>query len=113
MHGRPPSFSICTTGMAGCGNAQRTRAHPISALGKCMFGIPIDDIAWLAGAIVAGGLVTGMLAGMFGIGGGGIIVPVLFEVFRVMGVPEDVRMQLSVGTSIAIIVPTNIRSYLI
>ena len=35
-----------------------------------MFGIPIEDIAWLAGAIVAGGLVTGTLAGMFGIGGG-------------------------------------------
>jgi len=77
-----------------------------------MFGIPIEDIAWLAGAIVAGGLVTGTLAGMFGIGGGGIIVPVLYEVFRVLGVPEEVRMQLCVGTSIAIIVPTNIRSYL-
>jgi uncharacterized protein len=77
-----------------------------------MFGIPIEEIAWLTGAIVAGGLVTGMLAGLFGIGGGGIIVPVLYEVFRALGVPEEVRMQLCVGTSIAIIVPTNIRSYL-
>jgi hypothetical protein len=77
-----------------------------------MFGIPVEEIAWLAGAIVAGGLVTGMLAGMFGIGGGGIIVPVLYEVFRALGVADDVRMQLCVGTSIAIIVPTNVRSYL-
>jgi len=76
-----------------------------------MFGIPIHEFAWLTGAIIAGGLVTGMFAGMFGIGGGGIIVPVLFEVFGILGVPEEVRMQLCVGTSIAIIVPTNIRSY--
>ena len=56
--------------------------------------------------------VTGILAGLFGIGGGGIIVPILFEVFRALGVPEDVRMQLCVGTSIVIIVPTNVRSFL-
>ena len=61
---------------------------------------------------VAGGVVTGLLAGLFGVGGGSVIVPVLFEVFRVLGVPEDVRMQLCLGTSIAIIVPTTIRSYL-
>ncbi len=62
--------------------------------------------------IVVGGVVTGILAGLFGIGGGAIIVPVLYEVFRVLGVPEEVRMQLCVGTSMAIIVPTTIRSYL-
>ena len=39
-------------------------------------------------------------------------MPVLYEVFRILGVPEDVRMQLCVGTSIAIIVPTTVRSYL-
>ena len=39
------------------------------------------------------------------------IVPVLFEVFRLLGVPEEVRMQLCVGTSLAIIVPTTVRSY--
>jgi uncharacterized membrane protein YfcA len=77
-----------------------------------MFGIPLGEIAWLAAAIIGGGLVTGLLAGLFGIGGGGIIVPVLFEVFGALGVPEDIRMQLCVGTSIAIIVPTNVRSFL-
>jgi uncharacterized protein len=39
-------------------------------------------------------------------------VPVLYEVFRVLGVPEEVRMQLCIGTSLAIIIPTNIRSYI-
>jgi len=55
--------------------------------------------------------VTGILAGLFGIGGGAVIVPVLFEVFRLLDVPETVRMQLCIGTSMAIIVPTAVRSY--
>ena len=41
-----------------------------------------------------------------------MIVPVLYEAFRVLGVPEDVRMQLCLGTSIAIVVPITIRSYM-
>src|SRR5947199_5377976 len=76
-----------------------------------MASIPVAEIAWLAAAIIAGGVVTGILAGLFGIGGGAIIVPVLYEVFRVLGVPEEVRMQLCIGTSLAIIVPTTVRSY--
>ncbi|MBN8919990.1 MAG: sulfite exporter TauE/SafE family protein, partial [Rhizobiales bacterium] len=76
-----------------------------------MLGIPANELLVLAGAIVAGGLVTGILAGLFGIGGGAIIVPVLYEVFRVIGVEESVRMQLCIGTSLAIIVPTTISSY--
>jgi uncharacterized membrane protein YfcA len=73
--------------------------------------VPLGELAWLAAAIVAGGVIAGFLAGLFGIGGGAIIVPVLYEVFRVLGVPEEVRMQLCVGTSLAIILPTTIRSY--
>ena len=79
---------------------------------SAMLGVPLGEIALLVAAIVASGVVTGLLAGLFGIGGGAVIVPVLFEVFRVLGVPDEVRMQLCVGTSLAIIVPTNIRSYL-
>ena len=74
-------------------------------------GVPLGELAWLALAIIAGGVVTGILAGLFGIGGGAIIVPVLYEVFRIIGVPEEVRIQLCIGTSLAIIVPTTIRSY--
>src|SRR5271154_1454117 len=77
-----------------------------------LLGVPVGELAWLAAAIMLAGVVTGILAGLFGIGGGAVIVPVLFEVFRALGVPEEVRMQLCVGTSIAIIVPTTIRSYL-
>ena len=60
---------------------------------------------------MAAGVATGLLAGLFGIGGGAVIVPVLFEVFRILDVPDAVRMQLCVGTSLAIIVPTALRSY--
>ena len=77
-----------------------------------MFAVPVSELLWLAAAIVVGGVVTGILAGLFGIGGGAVIVPVLYEVFRILGVADDVRMQLCVGTSLAIIVPTTIRSYL-
>src|ERR1700685_4694038 len=77
-----------------------------------LFGVGLSEIIWLAVAIVLGGVGTGILAGLFGIGGGAVIVPVLYEVFRVLGVPEEVRMQLCVGTSIAIILPTTVRSYL-
>jgi len=75
------------------------------------FGAPAGELALLAAAIVVGGMITGILAGLFGIGGGAVIVPVLYEVFRILGVPEEVRMQLCVGTSLAIIVPTTIQSY--
>jgi uncharacterized protein len=76
------------------------------------FGAPLGELAWLVPLIVAGGLVTGLLSGLFGIGGGGIVVPILFEVFRALGVPEEVRLQLCVGTSILILLPTNICSFL-
>ena len=47
----------------------------------------------------------------FGVGGGALIVPVLYELFRILGVPEEVRMPLCVGTSLAIIIPTSISSF--
>jgi uncharacterized membrane protein YfcA len=76
-----------------------------------VLGVPLSELLLLAALIIAAGFVTGILAGLFGIGGGALIVPVLYEVFRVLGVPDEVRFQLCVGTSIAIIVPTNVFSY--
>src|ERR1700682_165387 len=76
-----------------------------------ILGVPLSELLWLAAMIVVGGVITGILAGLFGIGGGAVIVPVLYEVFRILGAPGEVRMQLCVGTSLAIIVPTTIQSY--
>ena len=76
-----------------------------------MLGVPLGEVALLVAAVLIAGVATGILAGLFGIGGGAVIVPVLYEVFRILGVPEEVRMQLCIGTSMAIIIPTAIRSY--
>jgi uncharacterized membrane protein YfcA len=77
-----------------------------------VLGHSVGEIVLLALVIAGAGALVGILAGLFGIGGGAIIVPVLYEVFRVLGVPEDLRMQLCIGTSLSIIVPTTMRSYL-
>lgn len=71
----------------------------------------IADIAILAVALAAAGAVAGLLAGIFGIGGGAVLVPVFFQVFGLLGLDEAVRMHLSVGTSLAVIVPTSLRSF--
>jgi uncharacterized membrane protein YfcA len=72
----------------------------------------LGDLVWLVPALAAGGVVTGILAGLFGIGGGGIIVPVLYELFAIIGVDDAYRIQLALGTSLAIIIPTSFRSFL-
>lgn len=74
-------------------------------------GMPIGDLVFLAVSLIIAGAMTGLLAGVFGVGGGAVIVPVLYEVFRVIGVAEEVRMPLVVGTSLAVIIPTSIRSF--
>lgn len=76
-----------------------------------MFGIPLQDLAFVVIGLLAGGVATGLLAGLFGVGGGAIIVPVIYAVFGLMAVPEDVRMPLAVGTSLAVIIPTSIQSF--
>ena len=56
------------------------------------------------------GALAGFAAGLFGVGGGTIIVPLLFIVFTQMGYPTDVVMHLALGTSLATIIITSISS---
>ena len=56
------------------------------------------------------GALAGFAAGLFGVGGGTIIVPLLFIVFSQMGYPADVVMHLALGTSLATIIVTSISS---
>lgn len=72
----------------------------------------LSQIVFFVAVLAASGVVSGLLAGMFGIGGGAVLVPIFFHIFGLLGVPEEVRMQLSLGTSLAIIVPTSIRSFM-
>jgi uncharacterized protein len=74
-------------------------------------GIDLSGLIELALLLIAVGALSGFLAGLFGIGGGAILVPVFYECFRLAGVPLEVRMPLCIGTSLAIIIPTSIRSF--
>jgi uncharacterized membrane protein YfcA len=68
---------------------------------------------WLLGlatALLATGLVAGVLAGLLGVGGGIVIVPVLYHLFTLLGIDESVRMHVTVGTSLATIIPTSLLS---
>jgi uncharacterized membrane protein YfcA len=71
----------------------------------------LTELALMAVALLVGGALTGLLAGVFGVGGGAVIVPVLYETFTLINVPADIRMPLCVGTSLMAIIPTAIASY--
>jgi uncharacterized membrane protein YfcA len=75
------------------------------------FGISVGELAVLAGAILLAGTLSGLLSGLFGIGGSTIVIPVLYELFRFASVPDDIRMQLCIGTALAVTVPTTLRAY--
>ena len=74
-------------------------------------GLDVSELVELALLLIAVGALSGFLAGVFGIGGGAVLVPVFYECFRLAGVPLEVRMPLCVGTSLAVIIPTSIRSF--
>lgn len=77
--------------------------------------MPIDgnvlELVELAVAIAVSGALAGVMAGLFGIGGGAVLVPVFYDVLGFAGVDESVRMHISVATSTGIILPTAIRSF--
>ena len=64
----------------------------------------------LFGVLMAAGLVAGFVAGLFGIGGGFVVVPALLLVFTVFGVDADVLTHVAIGTSLATIIVTSSRS---
>jgi uncharacterized membrane protein YfcA len=70
----------------------------------------MQDWILLAAAMLATGCLAGVLAGLFGIGGGIVIVPVLEAVLGLLGVDTAIRMHIAVATSLATIIPTSISS---
>ena len=64
----------------------------------------------LGAAMLATGCVAGVLAGLFGIGGGIVVVPVLEATLGLLGVDPAIRMHIAVATSLAVIIPTSISS---
>ena len=72
--------------------------------------ISINEIINLLTVLAAAAAVAGFMAGLLGVGGGIIMVPALYYAFTVLGFDIVTRMHLSVGTSLAIIIPTSIIS---
>lgn len=69
-----------------------------------------ETLALLLAALLIAGAVAGFLSGLLGVGGGGVLVPVMYDAFGAAGVPEDVRMHMALGTTLAIVAPTVLRS---
>jgi uncharacterized membrane protein YfcA len=64
---------------------------------------------WLL-AYLGLGLVTGVIAGLLGVGGGLVMVPALVWAFAQQGFPGGYNIHLSLGTSLAVIIPTSLSS---
>jgi len=69
-----------------------------------------SDLVVMAALLLVAGVGAGLIAGLLGVGGGIVVVPVLFHVFTLLEIPAEVRMHLAVGTSLATIIPTAISS---
>ena len=71
-----------------------------------------DASSWIVPllAMLAAGLLAGFAAGLFGIGGGFVVVPALFVVLPLMGGVKAQYAHIAVGTSAATIIATSIRS---
>ena len=61
-------------------------------------------------SLIGTGVFAGLLAGMLGVGGGIVIVPVLFFLFQALGVSPESAMVIATATSLATIVPTSVSS---
>jgi len=69
-----------------------------------------NQIIFIVSAMTVSAVVTGFMAGFFGIGGGLIMVPILFYIFNFVGIEQAFIMHLALGTSFSIIIPTSIIS---
>ena len=69
-----------------------------------------SQIIFIVTAMITSAIVTGFMAGFFGIGGGLIMVPILFYLFNFSGIEQAYVMHLALGTSFSIIIPTSIIS---
>lgn len=70
----------------------------------------VADLVWLALALVGAGAFAGLVAGLFGVGGGTVIVPALFYAFDTLGLGGEANLHVAVGSSLAVIVATSLRS---
>lgn len=75
-----------------------------------MAGFDVWNIAFLVAGVMATGAVAGVLSGLLGVGGGIVVVPVLFWVIGAMGYAPELVMQVAVGTSLVTVAVTAVSS---
>ena len=69
-----------------------------------------NQIIFILAAMAASAVIVGFMAGFFGIGGGLIMVPILFYLFSFAEVERAFVMHMALGTSFSIIIPNSIIS---
>ncbi|MBU2605908.1 MAG: sulfite exporter TauE/SafE family protein [Alphaproteobacteria bacterium] len=72
--------------------------------------LDLAHVSQLIAVLLAAGIVAGFVAGLFGIGGGFVVVPAILLTFSVFNVESDVIAHLAIGTSLATIIVTSSRS---
>src|SRR3984893_9579548 len=106
---------VSASPMAGIPEARFMNARISDASGgrsrMAIAGLDISELLELALLLVAVGALSGFLAGLFGIGGGAVLVPVFYECCGLSGVLPGSRRPLCICSSLAIILPTSITSF--
>ena len=72
--------------------------------------LDLNQIIFIFSIMILSAVVVGFLAGFFGIGGGIIMVPILFYIFNFVGMDKSFVMHMAIGTSFLIIIPNSIIS---
>ncbi len=72
------------------------------------FSLP--EIALLIGGLVVAAILAGLIAGLLGVGGGIVLVPVMFWLFMIIDFPEELAAKMAVATSLTTIMFTSVAS---
>ena len=75
-----------------------------------MIDVSLTELVMMLAALVGAGAVAGVIGGLFGVGGGTVLVPALFYAFSVLGVGGEHNLHVAIGTSLLTIVATSLRS---
>ncbi|GAA0387779.1 sulfite exporter TauE/SafE family protein [Brevundimonas terrae] len=75
-----------------------------------MSGLPVAELVMMLVALIGAGAIAGLIGGLFGVGGGTVLVPALFYAFSVLGVGGESNLHVAIGTSLLTIVATSLRS---